>query len=354
MDRFEVDEKAEYVPGWISFLSTAVGILRAIGEEADLVDAGGYSGYAFHLNTAVGETRPSAPTVAPFDLFREGLESLGRQVTFGWTGPCYTPSTNEEDLARAKAFFEDVKSTLTRIDRPVGIWGIPVPEFGIVNGYDGDSYLVSTFRSLRNESRDEGPIKYDLLNAPGGLSKLVFGEPLDLQAQDVVDKAALERAIHIAKGVKSDDKEVDSAYIAGPDALTHWADIIEKGIVRASEEEYNEVKGKMKLNYHGNAYVAACTREGMELAASFLMRFSRRYRSETYGGYFEEASHHYKHAAEKLRIFTELFPFNADLNWSEVEFSDEKRTVGSGLLRDAKPHVLVAIESMEKAYANWG
>ncbi len=353
MDRFEVDEKAEYVPGWISFLSTAVGILRAIGEEADLVDAGGYSGYAFHLNTAVDDTRPSAPTVAPFDLFREGLESLGRQVTFGWTGPCYTPSTDEEDLARARSFFEDVKSTLTRIDRPIGIWGIPVPEFGIVNGFEGDSYLVSTFRSLRSKSTEEDPIKYDLLNAPGGLSKLVFGEPLDLPSQKTIDKAALERAIHIAKGVKFEDEDVDSAYIAGPDALTHWADIIEKGIVPASEEEYGEIKGKMKLNYHGNAYVAACAREGMELAASFLMRFSRRYKSETYGGYFEEASHQYKHAAEKLRIFTELFPFNADLNWSEAEFSDGKRTMGSGLLRDAKPHVLVAIESMEKAYASW-
>jgi len=352
MDRFEVDEKGEYIPSWISYLSTAVGILRSIGEEVDLVYAGGYTGYSFHINTAGDDTCPSATTVAPFDIFREGLEAFGRKAIFGFTGPSYTPNQDANELTRAKEFFEDVKATLTRTNRPVGIWGIPVPEFGIVNGYEGDSYLVSTFRSLQSESKEENPISYNLLNAPGGLSQMVFEGPLDLPDQRIIDRDAIKRAIHIAEGVSFGEERVDSRYVTGPDALSHWADIVESGIVPKSEEEYNHLKGK-KLNYHGNSYVAACTQEEMDLAASFLMRLFRRYKTEPFGKDLEEASHQYKHAAEKLRVFTELFPFSMELNWKDEPFNDDKRIMGSQLLRDAKPHVISAIDSMKKALARW-
>ncbi len=353
MDKFEVDNKAEYVPGWISYLSTAVGILRAVGEEVDLVEVGGYSGYAFHINTASNDTCPSAPTVAPFELFREGLEALGREVTFGWTGPSYTPSTDEKAIARAKEFFEDVKGTLTRTNSPIGIWGIPVPEFGIVNGFEEDKFLVSTFRGLESASREEEPIPYNLLHAPGGLSKLVVGKKLEHKDQRQIDKNALERAIRIASGVSFGEPQVDDAYVTGPDALTRWAEIIEKGKVPSSEEEYNQIQHESKLNYHGNSYVAACTKEGMDLAGSFLMRLYRRYKSEDFAPELEEASHQYKHAAEKMRIFTELFPFSMERNWKDEEFDDEKREVASQLLRDAQPHIISAIEHMQKALQRW-
>ena len=89
------------------------------------------------------------------------------------------------------------------------------------------------------------------------------------------------------------------------------------------------------------------------MAASFLMRFFRRYKSEPFARDLEEASHQYKHVAEKLRVLTELFPFSMGLNWKEDEFNDDKRIMGSELLRDAKPHVIAAIESMKKALEKW-
>ncbi|MHA1909320.1 MAG: hypothetical protein ACW98Y_18630 [Candidatus Thorarchaeota archaeon] len=353
MDKFEVDNKGEYVSAWISYLSTAVGILRSMGEETDLVYTGGYTGYAFHINTARNDTCPSAPTVAPFELFREGLQSFGWKVTFGWSGPEFSPSEDEKEITRARDYFEDIKTTLTRTNRPVGIWGIPVPEFGIVNGFDGDNYIVSTFRGPQSRSKDEEPIRFNQLIAPGGLSKMVFEEPIDLPDHNSIDKDALQRAIHIAKGVKFDDEKTDAGYVTGPDALSQWADTIKTGVVPKSEEESKQIKGKTQLNYHGNAYVAACTKEGMDLASSFLMRLSRRYKSETFTKDLEEASHQYKHAGEKMRIFTELFPFSMELNWKEEEFNEEKRAMGSQLLSDAKPHIVAAINSMEKAFSKW-
>ena len=353
MDKFEVENKAEYVPAWISYLSIATGILRSLGEEVDLAYTGGYTGYAFHLNTAKGDTCPSAPTVAPFESFREGLESFGWRILFGWTGPDYVPSEDEKEIERARGYFEDVKATLSRTNRPVGIWGIPVPEFGIVNGFNGDNYVVSTFRSLQSESREETPIRFNQLIAPGGLSKMAFEEKIDLPNQKILDKEALQRALTIAKGVDFGNEEINSKYVTGPDALSEWAETIEKGKVPESEEHSKHFEGESQINYHGNSYVAACTQEGMTLASSFLMRLSRRYKSESFSHDLAEASHRYKHAAEKMIEYTELFPFSLELNWKEEEFTSEKRSKGSQLLRDTRPHLLEAIEHMETALNTW-
>ena len=46
MEGFEVENKAMFVAAWISYLSTATGILKSLGVETDLVDVSGYSGYA--------------------------------------------------------------------------------------------------------------------------------------------------------------------------------------------------------------------------------------------------------------------------------------------------------------------
>ena len=73
MTNFEVKNKADFVASWISYLSTATGILKSMGKDVDLVDVAGYTGYAFHLNTSKGDTCPSAPTVAPFSSFAEEL-----------------------------------------------------------------------------------------------------------------------------------------------------------------------------------------------------------------------------------------------------------------------------------------
>ena len=83
------------------------------------------------------------------------------------------------------------------------------------------------------------------------------------------------------------------------------------------------------------------------------MRLSRRYKSESFGHDLAEASHLYKHAAEKMIEYTELFPFSLELNWKEEEFTSEKRSKGSQLLRDTRPHLLEAIEHMETALNTW-
>ncbi|MFX1606392.1 MAG: hypothetical protein ACFFDD_10835 [Promethearchaeota archaeon] len=349
MEFFEVEDKAVFVAAWISYLSTATGILKAIGKEVDLVDVGGYSGYAFHLNTSKGETCPSAPTVAPFNIFAEGLASFGWKIEQSWEGPDYGPSDDAKQIARAKDYFSTIKSVMKKTGRPIGIWGVPdVPEFGIVNGFADDKFIVSTFRSLPSMPLDDDPIQFQNLHAPGGLFKMVFKEPIEVKEESLRDQEAVMRAVRIAKGA-----ERTEGYVSGPDSFDDWAHTLEAGIVPESEKESQEIKGVTQLNYHGNSYVAKCTQEGLGLSCIFLKRLTDRYKGKTIGNDLAKASENYKKAAALMEEYVELFPFSHERNWDPDEFSDEKRTKGAKILRETKPYVETAIAQMEKAIKNW-
>ena len=348
MTKYEVETKAVFVASWITYLSTATGILKAIGKEVDLVDVAGYTGNAFHLNTAKRETCPSAPTVAPFNVFAEGMESFGWKVEQTWEGPGYNPN-DEKQKERAENHFAAMKSILTKTGRPVGLWGIPnVPEFGIVNGFDDDKYIVSTFRSLPGMPLDDDPISYQNLHAPGGLFKLAFTEPIEVTEETLRDKQAVERGVLIARGAESIE-----GYVSGPESFDEWALTLEMGIVPDSEEESRELKGNTQLSYHGNSYVAACTQEGLDLSAAFLARLAERYQGESFSKDLSKAAENYKKAASVIQEYTGLFPFSHDKNWNPDEFPDEKREKGAELLRRVKPLVETAIAQMEVAIRKW-
>jgi hypothetical protein len=349
MKSFEVDNKAVYVASWISYLSTATGILKAFGKEVDLVDVGGYSGNSFHLNTSKGDTCPSAPTVAPYDTYATGLESFGLKVEQTWERPGYNPTDEDKQIERVKNYFEEIKNTLSQTGRPVGIWGVPnVPEFGIVNGFDDDKYIVSTFRSTPSMPLDDDPISYLNLHSPGGLFKLVFNDSIEIEENSTRDRKAIARAVVIAK-----DIEKIEGYVSGPASFAEWALTLEMGIVPESEDENEELKDFTKLNYHGNSYVAACTQEGLGLAASFLVRLAERHQGQSFSTKLAEAAHYYNRAATVMQAFTERFPFSTDKNWNPDEFPDEKRSTGAEILRQAEPLVVTAISKMEEALKKW-
>ncbi len=348
MTSFEVKNKADFVSSWITYLSTATGILNSMGKDVDLVDVAGYTGYAFHLNTSTGDTCPSAPTVAPFRLFAEGLESFGWKVEQSWQGPPYSPN-DDKQKERAKNYFEEIKNIVTQSERPIGIWGIPkVPEFGIVNGFVDDKYVVSTFRSLPNVPVEDDPIPYLNLHAPGGLFRLIFKDSIDIKENSARDKEAISRAIAIAKGA-----EKIEGYVSGSDSFDEWALILETGIVPESEDESKEMKDITKLNYHGNSYVAACTREGLDHAASFLDRLVDRHQGESFAKKLFQASENYRKAAALMEEYIALFPFSHDKNMDPDEFPDEKRYNGATFLRKSKTHVVKAISQMEDALKKW-
>ncbi len=334
MDEFEVKNKAKWEPAYTSYVGTVTGILKSLGIKTEMPDVGGYTGYAFLVNVAKSATCASAPTChTAFKLFAKAVEtSFGWKIEFNWDNESGSypsgDSPTPDDLKRAKAYFELMKSTLARTNRPIGLWGLVVPEYFIMNGYKGNHYLVSTMRECHN--KPEEPLKYDSLQAPGGFSEIIFEKetkPLKLERRD---KQALQRAVRVAEGRYAMD-----GYVQGPKAFDTWAQQLKEG-----QENV--------LLYHGNSYVGACTHEGLEWAAQFLKGLSKRYNEQSQGDTLHSASKEYSKAAACMKEFAELFPFAF-----EGDFPEAKREKGAKLLKSAKPHVESALTHMKEALKTW-
>jgi hypothetical protein len=248
-------------------------------------------------------------------------------VKFDWPRPCYPSAEKptEEDLKRAEFHFNYIKDSLRKTGRPIAQWGIGVPEFGIINGYSKDSYLVSTLKHLNIQK-----LKYDALQAPGGLGHLILEEEGTPVEEDERDRLAIQRAIKMAEG-----KYREENYAQGPDAFERWSKNLEEGSDKS-------------LVHHGNAYVGECTKEGFSLGGSFLNRLAKTYSKNTQGEPLAMASAEYLQAEETMKEFTELFPFAF-----EGELPAEKRMKGAEILRRAKTNVVKAISLMKKAIDEW-
>lgn len=330
MEAFIVDKKATYEPAWISYVAAITGVLKSLGVECDVVDVAGYSGYAFIVNVSKGTTCPSGPTAhRAWDEIHEGTEVLGWKMSSISEEVSYPQgeTITSEDLDRARKHFEIVKKGLASTGRPVVIWGIPLPEYGIVNGYTGDAYEVSTYRHLNNEP--ETPIRYDALQAPGCLEAILFDEKTQVLNESERDAGAAKRAIVMAEGTYA-----PKGYVAGPDAYEEWA--------RVLEEKPGEVI------YHGNSYVAVCTQEGKACATEFLKRLAEKYRERPQAPLLRKAMEEYNQASKLMEDYVKVFPFAM-----EGDLPSGKLVKGAGILRDVKPHEQKALDHMREAIKVW-
>jgi len=329
-----ISRTAEYQSCWISYTGSVAGALRPLSVDCDVVDVGGYSGYAFLVNVPVGNFCPSGPTAfhpSTWTEIRRGTEGLGCEVSHYSLGEGYPSIEGEptpDDISRAKELFQRVKSEVDG-DRPVVIWGLPIPEYGIVNGYKGQSYVTSTYRRLINPEEPEEPVLYYELQSPGELHAIFFKAPVERDAEEVHRKA-LERAVRFAMGKIS----VVEGYATGPSAFDEWAKVLESAHLD-------------EVSYHGNSYVAACLHEAREMASGFLGRLAESYqgtRSES----LRDVSQAYAESAEALKGFTELFPFSM-----AGEMPTEKRVKGAEILKRVKTMEDGAIGYLKEVVESW-
>ncbi len=330
MEVYELSLKAKYEHGWISYIMAITGVLKSLSVDCDIIDVAGYSGYAFIVNVAQGVTCPSGPTAHnAWDEIHKGTEVFGWKISYVCEKVSYPlgDTITPDDSARARAHFELVKEGLVRTGRPVVIWGIPVPEYGIVNGYTADSYVVSTFRHLNNQS--DPPIRYDALQAPGCLEAIFFDEQILVPDAKQRDMEAIQRAIKMAEGAYK-----GKGYVSGPDAFEEWAQVLDET--------------PQKVIYHGNSYVAACAHEGKVFARTFLERLSKKYQGTQQAKALAKAVEEYRHAEQLMRQFVEFFPFSMD-----GALPKEILSKGASHLRAVKPHEVKALEHLRKALENW-
>lgn len=295
------------------------------------MEVGGHSGYSFLVNVAKGETCPSGPTALHLKTFGEmvhGTESLGWKLdvyTHGHSYPAVAGRPTPGEISLVRSLFHRVKKEIDEKGRPVILWGLGAPEYGIVRGYQGESYLVSTFRGLSAPGKPEDPIPYYELKAPGCIDAFYFKDRARTKPAKA-GREALQRAIDFASGTI----DVQKNYVAGPEAFDEWAEVLES------------VDDK-RQNYMGNSYVAACVHEGRALSGQFLKGLAKKSGAKQ-SRYLLEASQSYEKGARLMSSFTKMFPFQF-----EGEMPLKKRTRGAQILRKVRACEEDAIRRMSKA-----
>ena len=252
-----ISKPAEYKPSWFSFQGAVQGVLNSLGIDVGLADVIAVSGYGWITNAMKKNMCPSAPSAFHGDIWMgnyKATENLGYRIDFVGSGGFDWDDNQKltpKSVINAKKQFDAVKKEIES-DRPVVMWGIPIPEYGIVNGYRGEDYLVSTFRSLLGQPDD--PIHYSGLMAPGGLAFLRFAEPKELDPR----KAAADT---LRRGYKLGVGDVPQIpeYVMGPGAY----DVLAKNL---TEESFDE------NSYHGTAYTMACLMEAKGAIAEYMRK----------------------------------------------------------------------------------
>lgn len=306
-----------YPHGWVSWVRAAAGCLRALGVECDPVDVAGYSGYAFFM-TVNENVNAGGPFQVEYGILESGLRLIGRS-TVSYHGAAFGGS--EEEYKQA---FEMVKAEI-EAGRPCVIAGAYSPDFGIVYGVQGDSYLVRSWRPSRG--LPEPPIRYDELRIPGWVSVLAFpteGEPFP---QQMVDKWLVARGLDLLN-YQTCRQDV----VHGLAAYDTWIAALESG----------------EMDAFGACWTPSVWTEAKELARDFLTRVA--WRNEAVAGPLEEAIDAYWEVTDAFIELTRLFPF--DLADPQVP-GPEGRAQAIEHLRTAKAAETRAAAALARALEMW-
>jgi hypothetical protein len=307
-DTVMVPMEVKYEPAWLTWVSATTACLRALGVKCDLIDVAGTSGYAFHICVVRGMC-PSGPTQLDWERLNWGVRGLGRGTHTFYTGQCHTDkSISDLTKSHCRAAFEFARREIGE-GRPCVLWGAYTPDCAVVVGVQGDSYIVRSYREALK--LEQPPVRFDELDAPGGIYVLAFPTTTDL-GQARPDEMAVYNAVSVLS------RPADARRTYGAAAYRAWVE---------------ELQGKQALKW-GNAYNAVCYAEGRRFAGDFVARVAKRnaFAAEPLG----QASEHYGRAAEAMKRLAELFPFHGP---EEGTVTDEQEIAqGVDALRMAEEH----------------
>jgi hypothetical protein len=293
-----MDERGETVnvklappAAWASYVGATSSVLKSRKLKCDNADVAGMSGYAFLVNVHP-ELCPSGPTVFDWEMLVEGTAALGLDVQL-----VTAPRQAEDDARLAAELFEKVKAEIDA-GRCCVVWGATcAPEFAVVYGYQGNCYLVRSYRTVRRGCTRvlgpgealEDPVPFDRLEAPGCFGVFLFGETTKRDAARA-DRSAVTRAVQLLR-----DRHpcYDPAYRHGSVAFKVWAEALEKS--------------PGKVNVFGNAYNAIVYQELQGLAGEFCGRLAKRHRSAA--GQLEKAAAELAKSGQNIERVCRLFPF---------------------------------------------
>lgn len=331
-----VTNKGLFQGGWNSFISSITGILVSLGVPHDHVYISGRIGSCFIVNTIKILKSSMAKEMVSESAWRDiykGIESFGWKLTKKEINRKYPGNwkINNEDADLALEVFNQIVKIIDDYNTPVVLLGIHGCCFAIVNGYQNDSYLVSTF--YRMEDREEIPIKFDQLNL---LDKFMyFYLPKKIETNDLAseEKESINRAIKFTKG----EDYSQNGFIMGPSAYDEWINVL-------------ELEKKEKIDLYSNSILGQYYFDSKYVASEYLERLSRKYINKPQAEPLKKASEDYRNAKIQLEQFTILFPY---FELEKNILSKENRKKGVNIIREVKKYETMAIDNLEIAYEKW-
>ena len=333
---FMVSSPGKYQPSWISFLGAFFGVFQQFRCPWDLIDLGGISGYFFLVNVSKDRLCPSGPTALTSYIWKSminALETLGFQIQSYFDLGKYPLSEDltPEDKLRALKLQNWIKDQLIFTKHPLVVWGAPIPEFAIINGFEGDYYYASSFRT--SVGIEEGPIHFEQLQAPGGLWAYSI-LPLQKENWNIFnnnrDYGSIKQGLKFLQKTSPEEN-----YVLGVDAYDAWA----RNLLSNSDSE---------SDFHGNSYVGEVLYEQKRYLSQYLSRLAHRYRSKPFSSHLQKAAEETAQIADLAKKFRDIFPFSL-----KGSFSLLNKKKGAAILRSIIPFEESTIDSLKSCLNLW-
>ncbi len=277
----------------------------------------GASGNAFALNIHE-ELCPSGPTAWKKERTYRLAENVGCKIR------TLSVFKGEEDFAeQQKSIWEQVKKAIND-GLPCYGWELDIPEYYVINGYDGEDYLYSGC------TQEQGTKFWkELGDTEIGMLEVHIVSPAKAADDMRTVREALEFAIEHSK--EPAKWVLNNIYKCGLDGYDQWTGALEKGSVSAGGTAFNsQVWGECRQN-----------------AYAFLKEAKERIDADG-EGLFDEAIRCFEVVAQEFGRLQELFEFKPRDFEREITDKELLNKASQSLqkARDAEAKALAEFESI--------
>lgn len=331
----KVSKEAKFQKHLLTFIGAVTGAFNSLGKKVTVDEIAGFTGYGFLLNVPKQGLWSSSPTSHNgFDIIIKALSKFGWRIK-KYHEPESLPSDfshskplSMRDDVRAKNLFEMIKKEIDK-DKPVVLWGVHVPEYGIVTGYNNDNYVVSSIHTL--DARFKNQIPYNRLDAEGAVFVYMFDRKINTKIESKDHKESIKRAIMFAESKKL----AFNIFVSGVDAYDTWIEHLEEGLTEDTK-------------YFGNQYMINSYLDARKSVVEYLGKLIKIYRGTPQINELYQTFHEYQKVVKIYKMLSKLFPRRG---FDSV--TEDKCNRAINLLGLLKKHELDAIVYMKKAVEIW-
>ncbi len=309
---------ATYESNWTSAVGALAGVLRALGGDKPVWQVSALSGHAFRLAITSG---PDGEIGVDGPNNFSARSALKLYEHCGWRFGSIEASAGADDFDRRRK--EALKQLRRSIDhgRPAMAFGLHLPEFGIVRGYDGDDLIAAT--TVSGQYGERIPVsQWPSPARPQPLRVIVPEKQVKSDPADVLGRV-LRFACDYAIAGESGTVAGMPAAPTGLAAYARWAQLLE---------------GEAVISPHGQSYCIQALQSARSDAAAFLRAVAPLYPGRSVA--LSEAGDAYSAVVLELSRLASLFPYP---NGGDV-ISNGGRRAGAMYIRRASATEALAVD----------